>query len=470
MSSVKKIRLFCLVFMVLYSFNFTITNAQSDTCFGSGIAFLTAPDSPEGHERGLHPVLLSPYGNYVAGVSHSNPDYSMYKDENPAHLYLWDTNLIDTEGQFSQPSATYDVPLNTVRHRFAPYQTTDDLAFSPDEQRIAWGTPSETTIFTVPQLQVDKTLSTETWGSSLSHVRFSWSRDGRFLGIILAGDSDNSEIVSADNKRIVHTVVWDTETDETYSIEPMESKFIGAISHFGDGWLIGTRLDNTSYFTICSLQLEECTSYSHKGMPSSRSIHPDNQIIISPIMVDGESLGGIWELEENGIYTASIIPGEIANINFHPNDFSPTGRYLSYSVTGEKRTFIWDFAISEPVLSAEHDIPTRVDGVPTTPEFSWFGADSFVMLSRLYQPDPEIITDLTPDNYFVLWLRLYQVGTDEPLCEVFQDYAEFPEFDIFFDNPYWDSSETDLQASEADNRFVLYVLGGSALLLPVIYE
>lgn len=387
--------------------------AQPAPRHGTGIALLRPPEN-----KVIFVGTLSPGGRYAAGTAIQGGS-----TDADTQLHLWDLDTLAPDDPAGELPPERSIPFDVI----TPLQD-DHLAFSPDERWLAVLLPGEVRLLEVPTMEVARSFPTDADAEAVFPADLVWSPDRALLAAGFPGQG---------------LQVWDWAGQEDFRFDfpsNLPEAIIGDLLPFGDGWLYGVN----GSFAVCTRLLDACQSQPVTGrFLAADDVH---QIVITGD-ADDPSLVTTWVRGSSGLFEPDdrafeAVTGIITG-------FSPDGRYLSVMqwTSGESPDYpfwtLWDAGQQRALYRVGRVRP-----------FVWLGDTELFVDGDggvLYSPQSSEPLDALPDIYSI-------PGIAEATLEATSDKLL----------PYHEVRS--VREASADGRRYLLVLGGTALVIPVVVE
>lgn len=407
----RKLSFLCLMAIWLTVFPVRV---ETEPHFGSGIVFvgnLGEGSQLRPFDEMLLPLDISRTGTIVAAIANRR-----LNSEKATSLYIWHLNAADPQGEFSSPAPTSSLLLDS----------SDDfpavsIALSPDEKFLALWFKTLIQLLSVPDLNVIKTIPTTTEPTDLG---LAWTSDSNKLAI-----SEEAELV-----------LWNIQADSVRHY-PLTGNHL--LVPFGEEWLLTpvTTHDGSELFTICSQELEKCTSYGYPGELGALS--PDGKIIVTRRYTAADTwVFGVWARQANGKYT--LTEGMFdEQLVVSPDAFSPSGQYLFLNTRSGSE--IWDFTTAVPIQTW----PYNRQSLELVDDLAWLANDEFFVTLENHNFKEELV--------------LYCTGQKTPLDTLnLDDIVKAQGTSI-------DGELFGIKKVSEDGHWVAIGIGPAVLMIPVVY-
>jgi WD40 repeat protein len=426
MSTKKKLQKFLSLVVLLVISSVTLSAQENlKPRFGSGIIILERPGIQIMWEPNLSPSGDFVFTNSAAfEVRDANDRVWLDNASFGGIQVLWDIQEVNPDGIpiyidpiREEALVEWEYVQGSIITEYGPIR-----AFSPDGHYMAIKTYSDVSIFTIPELELYRTLPITIVAPKELYLGDSlkWSLDGQLLATF------------ADNE----IIVWDFENDvvESYTF----GNNYEVIASFEDGWFGKNRyLEDMNGFFACDLWLLDCYEYELTSR-SHPIITPDGEVVFYEHGTT-ERIIDFWYRQADGQYHLSNTLNQHHSWSLDIN-FSPDGLYM----------VLW------------HD--------GTIQEFPAF---DLVSTMRAYQktawlPDSHHLVTLYPYDY-ELTMGLYEVGNDEPIdtLDLVEIFGEEKIIDEWYEHNIITEQTMDVSG---DGKWVLVNLGWAVLVIPIVYE
>jgi hypothetical protein len=344
------------------------------------------------------------------------------------YLHLWDVGALDPEGSALELEPVHDFAPGAHLGRTA-FFSDGNLAFSPDNTLLAVLLPDEILLLTVPDLEIYDTQPIDVPDLPLFNTLV-WSLDGMLLTAGYSHDYAESTVL-----------VWDLSADQLYDYRG--ETWGHTITLFADGWTFGLH----DSFAVCTARLENCDIQPIEGQVLA--VDPFRRQIITGNDRNGTTTIA-WTRGADGVWTADEAAYDYLGISCVPTGFSPGGRYvvgMCWPTSGNPpypHWMVWD--------AEQQFLPFDTSASDIRPPV-WLGDTGYFVNGgggELRHPLNGWL-DLLPDLYEIEGLA------EDSLEATIEKFAPYHEV--------WGVRG----ASDNGRRFLL-VVGGTALVIPVIYK